>query len=303
MKRIIISLLKSILAILAYVIGGGIVVALLNLASKLFSPFSGMVIMGLATMIGGVGAMWLLRKLLDRKSIMSLGYQWRSKHGVKCHGSDIPCNVPHPASAQLPSVKCYGMDILWGFLLGMGLIAVGTVFLLAIGSIEVVGTSFSPIHFIGTFIMFIGVAIGEETCFRGYILSNLMDSMNKYVALFVSAILFSVPHLINPHPSVMSFLGVLFAGLLLGAAFIYTRNLWFPIGIHLSWNFFQAMVGFNVSGTENPSYLILKYPEYNIINGGEFGFESSLVCLVLLALATAVVLYRCRRRCTEGGGL
>lgn len=276
MKQSIIALLKSLMAIIAYLLGAQLILSLMLFLFRDSPGHAQMILTGVGMAVGGGGAIFVLRKILDHKSICSLGYDWMDRG----------------------KGKCYGKDILWGGLLGIALIAAGTAFLILIGSVNVTGTSFLPKQITGMLLMYAGVAIGEETCFRGYILSNLMDSMNKYVALALSAVLFSVPHLFNPNPSIMSFLGIFMAGLLLGAAYIYTRNLWFPIGIHFTWNFTQAMAGFNVSGTETPTYLILDYQKYDIINGGEFGFEASLVCIIILAVATAGIIYHFTKKKT-----
>lgn len=188
--------------------------------------------------------------------------------------------------------KGYGLDFLLGSLIGVGMIGVGTLFLLSIGSIEVDSYSFNPATLGVIFVTFVTVAIGEEVCFRGVVLSSLMESMNRYVALFMSAVFFSVPHLLNPNASFASFTGILLAGMLLGASYIFTKNLWMPIGFHLFWNFTQSIVGFNVSGIPGTNLLNISYPYgYNFINGGAFGFEASLVSYVLVIVVLAIIIY------------
>jgi uncharacterized protein len=100
--------------------------------------------------------------------------------------------------------------------------------------------------FILTILLFTIVAFVEDALFRGYILRNLMYSYNKYIALFVSSILFSIMHGANPNIDILSFFSLFLAGISLGISYIYTKNLWFPIAFHLSWNLFQTLFGFNV---------------------------------------------------------
>jgi membrane protease YdiL (CAAX protease family) len=93
-------------------------------------------------------------------------------------------------------------------------------------------------------------------------------------------------------------LNLMLAGMLLGASFIYTRNLWFPISLHLFWNWFQGPVlGYQVSGTSTyPSVLTLRFAENDVLNGGAFGFEGSLICTVLMIVFTFLIIRWGERR-------
>jgi membrane protease YdiL (CAAX protease family) len=137
------------------------------------------------------------------------------------------------------------------------------------------------------------VAIGEELVFRGYLLNNLMESLNKYIALVISAAVFALVHGTNPDITDLATLNLFLGGCLLGINYIYTRNLWFAILFHFTWNFFQGPVyGFKVSGLHLPGILQQELHGNPIFTGGAFGFEGSVVatvlccsCLFLLFLA------------------
>ena len=90
----------------------------------------------------------------------------------------------------------------------------------------------------------------------------------------------------------LSFINILLAGVLLGSSYIYTRNLCFPIALHWFWNWIQGPVlGYEVSGNKfGESMLTLHLPEANLMNGGAFGFEGSMLCTVLMILGTGVIL-------------
>jgi membrane protease YdiL (CAAX protease family) len=140
--------------------------------------------------------------------------------------------------------------------------------------------------------LFIIVAINEEVLMRGYVLRNLMYSYNKHIALIFSSILFSLMHGLNPNMEWLSYLNLFLAGILLGSTYIFTKNLWFPIALHFSWNFFQTLFGFNVSGQDFYSLIEFKIAKTNLINGGLFGFEGSIFCIVIqLILITAILIY------------
>ena len=107
-------------------------------------------------------------------------------------------------------------------------------------------------------------------------MKNLLESFNPYAALFVSSLFFSLIHGANPNVTLLGLSNIFLAGIFLGASYVFTKNLWFPIALHFSWNFFQAMFGFKVSGLD--SYSIIKFDiiENNYINGGEFGFGGEI---------------------------
>jgi membrane protease YdiL (CAAX protease family) len=133
--------------------------------------------------------------------------------------------------------------------------------------------------------------------FRGYILNNLMESMNKWMALGISAALFMMAHGTNPGITFIAAINLFLAGLLLGINFIHTRNIWFAVCFHFSWNFFQGPVlGYEVSGLPLQSVLQPSLQGAWYITGGSFGLEGSFVAtgLFLLALLLLYATYEKR---------
>lgn len=191
------------------------------------------------------------------------------------------------------SLKGRGKDILCGICVALIIYAVGFGILYGLGEIEIASVRFSAYDLVTAWILMLLVAVTEEVAFRGFVLGRMLNAgINRFVALFLSSLIFSLMHIVNPNFSSMSFLNILLAGVLMGSTYIYTRNLWFPIALHLFWNWFQGPVlGFGVSGAQyGNSLLTLKLPEENIINGGAFGFESSILCTALMIIAIAITL-------------
>jgi membrane protease YdiL (CAAX protease family) len=148
----------------------------------------------------------------------------------------------------------------------------------------------------GVTIMFL-VGINEELYVRGYLLTNFMESTGKYVALLITSLIFSAFHLFNPNWSLIGLVNIILAGLLLGIYFVHRRNLWFPIGMHFSWNFCQGTVyGSRVSGVTTPSLLQTQFSGSELLTGGEFGLEASLVTTAAIAVLVVLVhlIYRPR---------
>jgi membrane protease YdiL (CAAX protease family) len=154
--------------------------------------------------------------------------------------------------------------------------------------------SINPILFlIPPFTMAFTSAIFEETLFRGIIFRITEEKLGSYFALLISALIFGAIHLANPNSSLVAGIGLAIqAGLLLAAAYIYSRNLWFPIAIHFAWNFTQsAIFGANVSGNEISKTLITsKIEGAEWFTGGQFGPEGSIQATVFCLIATILLL-------------
>lgn len=197
------------------------------------------------------------------------------------------------------SLKGRIKDIVWGTLVALIIYVAGFGILYGLGEFEITDVNFSVYYLLLSWIFMVLIAISEEVAFRGFILGRLLDvGMNRYMALFLSSALFSLAHIFNPHFSFMAFLNIMLAGILMGSTYIYTRNLWFPIALHLFWNWFQGPVlGFEVSGEGyGRPLLTLNFPEKNLINGGAFGFEGSILCTALIIIAIAITLKSASKR-------
>lgn len=136
-------------------------------------------------------------------------------------------------------------------------------------------------------------AIVEEILMRGIIFRITEEKLGSYFALIISAILFGAMHIANPNSSLTAGIGLAIqAGLLLAAAYIYSRNLWFPIAIHFAWNFTQsAIFGANVSGNKVSKTLITsKIEGAEWFTGGQFGPEGSIQATAFCLVATVTLL-------------
>lgn len=198
------------------------------------------------------------------------------------------------------SLKGGGRSLWTGALFIACLYAAGFGLSLWLGEVEVTGVVFSPASLLLSLLLYLLVAVAEELLVRGFVLGRLLDGgFNRFVALFLSAVLFSLLHFFNPSFAFVPFLNILLAGLFLGASYIYTRNLCFPITLHWFWNWIQGpLLGYNVSGNEfgYESLLTLRFPEENLINGGAFGFEGSLLCSLLQVVGIALIIGYYERR-------
>ncbi len=194
-------------------------------------------------------------------------------------------------------IKDRGFDLLAGVIIGLIVMATGFFLLIVLNEINVQNFNLDLEEVLLSIGVFMAVSISEELLCRGYIQRNLMYSFNNYIALIISSLLFALAHSFNPNLSWIALAGLFGAGILLGLSYIYTKNLWFPISLHFSWNLFQAYFGFNVSGQEFYSIVEFNIAEENILNGGKFGFEASIFSLILqIALILLIFRYYQKRK-------
>ena len=191
-------------------------------------------------------------------------------------------------------VKGHTKGLWWGFLIAALLYLTGFGLSLLMGEVEVTGFQFKPLDLLGALLFFLLVALFEEILMRGYILGRLLHTrLNKFLSLFISAALFALLHIFNPEIDFLPMVNLVLAGMLLGASYLYTRNLCFPISLHLFWNWIQGpILGYQVSGNNFMSTMLkLEMPEENVLNGGAFGFEGSLICTVLMIVFTILIVW------------
>jgi len=214
--------------------------------------------------LGSFCALWLATKFIDRKPLMSIGL----------------------------SVKDKANEMLVG--LGFALAFIGGLFILLwlLGAITITGyVGFKPGVFIVSMMLFLA-AFDEELIFRGYILNSMMDSSSRWVALAGSSALFALMHAGNP--SVWSnwvpMTELFAAGFILGISYTFTKNLWFPTFFHFGWNFFQGLLGFEISGINVDSWKMISHENTgnvpDIISGGAFGIEGSVITLSCTIICT-----------------
>ncbi|HET9055673.1 MAG TPA: type II CAAX endopeptidase family protein [Chitinophagaceae bacterium] len=216
---------------------------------------------------------FLCRRLIDKDTVYSLGLNFLS----------------------------YKLNGLLGLLMGIAGLGVGTFLLIAFKNLKFTGWFFDWGNIGWAFVLMLLVAIAEEIMFRGYILNNLMRSLNKYTALVISSLIFALAHSTNPEFNLLAFVNVFLAGIFLGIDYIHTKNLFYAVVLHFTWNFFQGPVlGFEVSGIEFPSIFQIQLSGNELITGGKFGFEGSLPATVVLILSIILLFisFRIKTRAT-----
>jgi membrane protease YdiL (CAAX protease family) len=138
----------------------------------------------------------------------------------------------------------------------------------------------------------------EELLFRGILFRWLEEFGGSWFALALTAALFGLAHLFNPNATALSSFAIaLEAGVLLGGAYMLTRNLWMAIGLHASWNFTQGWIfDVPVSGTDQHGMVEAQLSGPELLSGGAFGLEASLIAMILATAAGVMLVVLAVRR-------
>jgi membrane protease YdiL (CAAX protease family) len=234
----------------------------------------------IATLLGITFSMWLAGRLLDRRPFVDYGFHFN---------------------------RWWWRDFIFGLVLGAGLMLLIFLVELSAGWVTISGTFFSGMEGISfipgiciSLVLFLCVGFSEEMWTRGYLLRNLAEGFNlKFIgprsalllAYLVSSSFFGLLHASNPNATALSTFLLGFAGLFLGLGFLLTGELAIPIGIHITWNFFEGNVfGFAVSGTTPPGvFMQINQTGPTLWTGGAFGPEAGLIGLAALILGSLAI--------------
>ncbi len=224
-----------------------------------------------------VAVVWLFRRLLDKRSFRSLGFElsngWLREFLAGFAFTTAGWAAIFGLALAMSAVSVAGFQWSggdWGTVLG--------------------GLAYG-------FLLNILVGVAEETDARGYMLQNLAEGIRFWPALLVSSLYFALLHLLNPGAGVTSTIGILFAGILLALGYYATGRLWFSIGMHAAWNFAEGPIfGFLVSGLNMGGLLKLNVTGPDWLMGGGFGPEAGALAVAVEVVMIAVLFVWARSR-------
>jgi membrane protease YdiL (CAAX protease family) len=231
---------------------------------------------------GATISVFLSRKLLDKKSFVSLGIKWHSQ-----------------------SIK----DLVFGFILSGLMAALFFLTLLLFGLLDFNGVNFQESNLNNSFdfVQFMSIVtfgsillmllenilVGywEELVFRGYIFQNIVEGLGMVTAIVISCLIYGLIHYTNPNATILSSAIIIGFGFLRIYGYLSTKMLWLSIGMHIGWNFFQGPVfGFAASGHKQATLLQHSFlSEKQYLTGGEFGPEGSILIIPILILTLFVM--------------
>ncbi len=196
--------------------------------------------------------------------------------------------------------KFWFRDFVLGCLIGLASITFAVLFAMIFGGLrfrfnaEAGMTAIYLTLGISFIVYFFGAAF-EEALVRGYIFQTFVRANLAWLAILLTSAFFALGHLANPNAEVFSSINTALAGVWLGIAYLKTRTLWLPFGVHLGWNWFQGSIyGIEVSGLTDLSTAPLlreidKGPGW--ITGGDYGIEGGIACTIALIISTLLIWY------------
>ncbi|MDP3551735.1 MAG: type II CAAX endopeptidase family protein [Novosphingobium sp.] len=201
------------------------------------------------------------------------------------------------ANDELPAAA-FMRDVPLGLLIGAGLFTLMTGIVAVMGGFRVEGVNGLGALW-GMLAMAVTSGTIEEILFRGILLRHIETMLGTWAALLITSALFGAAHLANDGASLFAAFAIAMeAGILLGAAYLWTRRLWVPIGIHAAWNFTQGWVfSVPVSGGKAPEGLLSTVREGpDWLTGGVFGLEASVIAMAVATGAGLLLLVRVVRQ-------
>lgn len=187
-------------------------------------------------------------------------------------------------------------QLLAGVAIGTGLIVLVSGLIFAAGGVRF---SLDPMRSVDALLMgawwFVWVALLEEVLFRGFLFQRLINGLGEWPALLTMSAVFALAHWGNPGMESTTLfwasIDTALGALLLGFAYLRTRGLALPIGIHFGWNWAQgSLLGFDVSGIDQAGWLLpqlLGKPQW--LTGGAFGPEASIFAVLVDAIAVGLM--------------
>lgn len=239
----------------------------------------GMIVIYVVVIIWVGAASWLCLKFLDRLGLAALGLTW---HRGWRREVLLGCAVSAAMMTAVVALQALG---------GGTRLRLNPTITMNQAGIVIVAQSAAV-----ALVLFILAGAFEELLFRGYPFQTLLRGAPAIVPLLLFSALFGLAHWTNPNRTIFSTANTVLAGLWLSVAYLKTRRLWFPTGLHFMWNWMMGIFyGLPVSGlrvTASPVFISTSdAPVW--LTGGNYGSEGGASATVVLVIAI-VILWRAR---------
>ena len=190
-------------------------------------------------------------------------------------------------------------DLVFGFAIGFASLVVAVAIASRGLKFSLGSTGWSSIikSMIGSAVILFVAALAEEAMFRGYGLQTLSRAKLAWLGVLLTSVPFGLAHLSNPNVvRGVTFANTALAGIWLAAAYLRTRSLWLPLGVHWAWNWALGwFFGLPISGIQLVSNPLLQGQDNGPkwLTGGSYGIEGGVACTIALTLFT-VFLWKTR---------
>ena len=242
-------------------------VGLLLLPGLLLKIFGFLVAGTVGLLAAGVGANILTMQIFDRRPLADVGLKLNAL-----------------------SAKNFLLGLALGAAAGAAMLAAP----LLAGSAHLSPRNGPALPFSGTafyLLLLLCGAVGEEMLFRGYAFQLLVEKLGPFATVLPVGVLFGITHSGNPHATELGIANTMFWGILLGFAFLRSRDLWLPIGLHYGWNSVLPLFGVNLSGlTIDVTRYTYKWDLTPLWSGGDYGPEGGLLTTIFVITLFAALI-------------
>ncbi|WP_239618902.1 CPBP family intramembrane glutamic endopeptidase [Cohnella mopanensis] len=257
---------------LIWMLVGALGIILANVTFSLLSKDLNALGSIILTLVGSsilIGIYWLTMKFLARRPVPELLFQ---RHAVS--------------------------EFIWGAVVGLIFIIVSTALIVLLDGYSFKWSAENASSVVWPIITTqLGAAFVEELIFRGLAFQAIEKMGGSWIALTLTSLFFGIAHLGNPGATVWGALSIIIeAGVLLGAAFLWRRNVWFIIGLHFFWNTIEGLLGIPVSGHPSPGLFTVEVTGPALLTGGKFGLEASIIPVIISLLIAIPMLIFARRK-------
>jgi uncharacterized protein len=197
------------------------------------------------------------------------------------------------AAMGLPRVPGFLRQFFSGSFLGFLLVALAVIPIAVWGDVtmNLRGSSRTPVRLVAVLVILVTGALAEELLFRGYPFQRLQEGIGSVGAIAVFSLMFGAVHLLNPGASIWGLINTILIGVVLSIAYLRTRALWLPWGIHFAWNAtLGLLLGLPVSGLRVFNVAVRSTAHGPLwLTGGSYGVEASLSGALAVLFGLAVV--------------
>lgn len=204
-----------------------------------------------------------------------------------------------------------GLDYLFGGAVAILLLAViiGLCCVSGVLGFSGVATGIDVGYLIALFFAFLIQSLAEETICRGFLLPSLSKKTSLPLAIFVSSTAFALPHLssllsADTQFAVVGIINLYLVSVIFSLLFVLRSNIFIVSGLHCVWNFvLNGVMGLSVSGSDSNAGGVLNFEVHssNILNGGVYGLEASIITTVVLGISAVVLAIICHKRGVKNG--
>jgi membrane protease YdiL (CAAX protease family) len=195
------------------------------------------------------------------------------------------------------SASTFLKNALIGFFMGLMLQSVFILIIYLSGGFAI--TRLNPVSYLlPAFAFSFTAGFVAEILLRGILFRLTEEKTGTIPALIIFTLLFGILHVNSKGATAVSVCATAMqAGLLLSAAYVYSRSLWLPVFVHFAWDFAEPGIygGINPGISTEKSLLCSKITGSYLVTGGEAGPGNSVQSAILCLMTSLLFLWLAKR--------